>query len=154
MGGPLGYGGFSFEWAPVYWFAAAAGVGYLPGGPQVGFIPRLRLPITRFMAVGMGMPFSAGPYVYAESVPVPLDHCASGDCRYKVTRTWEVAYWLHLEPSVDFRLANGLQIRAYGGYSRILNGTDARCETNFSGGCITRAGETKTYGGVALGYAF
>jgi hypothetical protein len=154
IGGPFGYTGVSFEWAPVYWFATAAGVGYLPGGPQVGLVPRLRLPITTFIAVGMGVPFSAGPYVYAESVPMPADVCGGGDCRYRLTRTWEVAYWGHLEPSVDFRLASGLQVRLYGGYSRILNGTDAKCEANFNGGCLTHAGERKTYGGVALGYAF
>jgi hypothetical protein len=154
LGGPFGYGGVAFEWAPRYWFATAAGVGYLPGGPQVGFVPRLRLPITRYLAVGVGFPFSAGPYVYAVSQPVPLDLCPDGSCRYKVTRTWSFAFWAHLEPSVDFRLPNGMQLRVYGGYSKILNGTDATCETNYAGGCATRVGETRTYGGLALGYAF
>jgi hypothetical protein len=106
------------------------------------------------MAVGVGVPFSAGSYMYSASVPIPLDMCPAGDCAYKVTRTWNLAFWGHLEPSIDFRLANGLQLRVYGGYSKILNGTDAHCETNFSGGCLTRAGEEKRYAGIALGYAF
>jgi len=154
FGGPLGYGGLSFEWAPVRWFATGAGAGYLPSGPQFGIMPRLRLPLTPWLAVGFGVPISLGPYIYDARFPQSTDVCSGPNCTYHVTRTWNMAVWGHLEPGVDVRFPNGLQARFYGGGSKVMNPHDATCASNFSYGCPSRAGEERLYGGVALGYAF
>ena len=154
LGGPLGYGGVSFEWAPVRWFATGVGGGFLPGGPQLGVMPRLRLPLTSWLAVGFGVPISLGPYIYDARMPQSTDVCSGPSCTYHVTRTWNMAVWGHLEPSVDLRFPNGLQARFYGGGSKVLNPRDATCASSFSFGCPSRIGEERLYGGVALGYAF
>jgi hypothetical protein len=152
-GGPLGYGGLAFDWAPTRWLVFGAGGGYSGSGITGAIMPRLRLPLTRWFAVGFGVPFSAGPYEYVAQAP---ESCPFAGCSvaYKTTRTWDIAFWLHLEPNIEFRLPSGIALRLYAGRSSILNAHGDVCTSTLTGGCPSDLGETKYYGGVALGYAF
>ncbi|HSO36761.1 MAG TPA: hypothetical protein VLT33_29750, partial [Labilithrix sp.] len=98
-GGPLGYGGLSFEYAPSRYFVTGAGAGIGPGGVTGALWPRLRLPITRWLAPGIGVPFSAGPYEY---VAQAQDQCALAGCAtgFRTARSWSLAFWGHIEPNI------------------------------------------------------
>jgi hypothetical protein len=116
-------------------------------------MPRLRLPITRWLALGVGLPFSAGPYEYVAQAP---ETCALVGCgvAFRTTRSWPIAFWGHVEPNVELRFPNGIAMRLFAGYSSILNGRDDRCTSTLAGGCPSSLGERRGYGGFALGYAF
>jgi hypothetical protein len=142
-GGPLGYGGIAFEYAPIPWVVGGVGGGITPDGATAAFMPRLRLPLGRWVAVGFGFPISAGPYTAtAQTVD------------YRITRQWEVAWWGYLEPNVEFRLPRGLALRMYGGESVLLDPHDDRCTSTAMIGCPSRIGERRWYGGLSLGYAW
>jgi hypothetical protein len=152
-GGPMGYGGLSFEYAPIPWVVLGAGAGATGDGVRGAFMPRLRLPINRHFAVGLGFPLSAGPYEAIEQVP---ERCSLPGCPvgYRTSRTWEVAWWMHLEPNVEFRVGGGMALRLYGGQSYLINRNDDQCKSTLQGGCPSRIGERQWYGGLALGYAW
>ena len=153
-GGPLGYGGLSFEYAPLPWLVAGAGAGFNGAGATAAFMPRLRLPLTRWLAIGFGVPFSAGPYVAVLTQP---ELCSPGcQAGFRTTRTWDVAFWLHAEPNIEMRVPRlpGMAMRFYGGESFLLNTHDDRCDSTLSGGCPSSIGERIWYGGIALGYAW
>src|SRR5688572_21719581 len=67
-GGPTGIAGLSFEYAPIKYLVLGTGGGWAPEGPRGAFMPRLRLPLNRWVAVGFGFPLSAGPYQFSASV--------------------------------------------------------------------------------------
>ena len=146
-GGPLGYGGLSYEYAPWRYFVLGGGAGFQPGGGTAAFTWRLRLPLTRFLAVGMGAPLSTGPYQWVGSTPT-----AEGLAH--ITRTWSWATWVHIEPSLELRAQNGLVVRVYGGRSFVLDPSDGLCTSDVSGACPSHGGETSWYGGIAAGLAF
>jgi hypothetical protein len=153
-GGPLGFGGLSFEYAPVPWFIAGAGAGFSGGGPTAAIMPRLRLPLTRWFAIGAGVPVSVGPYVaQVEQPQVCTVGCEVG---FTTTRTWSMAVWLHLEPNIELRLpmVPAMALRLYGGGSFLVNPHDDRCTSTLSNGCPSSIGEQTWYGGVAMGYAW
>lgn len=153
-GGPLGYGGLSFEYAPVPWFIAGVGGGFSAAGPTAAFMPRLRLPLTRWLAIGAAVPFSAGPYVARVG---QQDTCSVGcEPGFTTTRTWNLAFWAHLEPNIELRLpyAPALALRLYGGSSFLLNTRDDQCVSTLPGGCPSTIGEQIWYGGFAVGYAW
>ncbi|MBX3191075.1 MAG: hypothetical protein KF819_29025 [Labilithrix sp.] len=153
-GGPLGYGGLSFEWAPTRYTVFGAGGGFSSSGPTGAFMPRLRFPLNRWVAVGLGFPLSLGPYEYVMSTS---DQCAGAGCEiaFRTTRQWTMAFWGHLEPNVEFRLGNGgVALRVYGGPSLVLNNTSDRCTSTLPGGCPSSLGEQRIYGGLSLGYAW
>jgi hypothetical protein len=154
-GGPLGYGGLSFEYAPVPWFILGTGAGFTGAGPTAAFMPRLRLPLTRWLAIGAGVPFSAGPYVARQAQP---QVCAEAGCEigFNTTRTWSLAYWVHAEPNIEIRLPNApaLALRLYGGGSFLVNTHDDQCTSSLSGGCPSTIGQQTWYGGFAVGYAW
>ena len=152
-GGPLGYGGLSVEYAPTRWFVAGAGGGVTANGATGALMPRLRFPITRWLAPGIGLPFSAGPYEYVtqQQEQCDLAGCGTG---YRTTRQWSLAFWGHIEPNIEIRFPNGITMRMLAGYSAILNGHDDRCTSTLPGGCPSSLGERRWYGGFALGYAF
>lgn len=153
-GGPLGYGGLSFEYAPVPWFILGTGAGFTGAGPTAAFMPRLRLPLTRWLAVGAGVPLSAGPYVARIG---QADGCAVGcETGFSTTRTWNLALWAHVEPNIELRLPNApaLALRLYGGSSFLLNTRDDQCVSTLPGGCPSRIGQQTWYGGFAMGYAW
>ncbi len=152
-GGPLGFGGFSFEYAPTKYTVLGAGAGISSSGITAAFMPRLRLPVTRWLAFGFGVPYSLGPYSYGEQVP---DTCKIAGCAvgYRTTREWTLAHWAHLEPNIELRIPNGLTFRFYGGRSFILNAHDDECKSTLANGCPSNHGQTRWYGGLALGYSF
>jgi hypothetical protein len=152
-GGPVGYGGIGLEYAPVPWLVGGAAAGWSPSGPTGALMPRLRLPITRWLAAGFGVPFSAGPYEYVFDQP---ERCALAGCSVgvKTARTWSIAYWGHVEPNVELRVGGGLALRTYAGYGKVLNANDDRCTSTQKDGCPSRLGEQVWYGGLALGYAW
>ena len=152
-GGPLGYGGLTFEYAPTRWFVAGAGGGVTGTGATGALLPRLRFPITRWLAPGIGLPFSAGPYEYVAQAP---EQCALAGCGtgFRTTRSWSLAFWGHIEPNVEVRFPNGITMRMSVGYSALLNNHDDRCTSTLMGGCPSSLGERRWYGGVAFGYAF
>jgi hypothetical protein len=154
-GGPLGYGGLSFEYAPVPWFVVGGGGGFSGAGATAALMPRLRLPLTRWLAIGAGLPLSAGPYVARLE---QAQACADTGCEiaFTTTRTWSIAVWLHVEPTIELRLprAPAMALRLYGGESFILNTRDDRCSSTLSNGCPSSIGERTWYGGVAIGYAW
>jgi hypothetical protein len=152
-GGPMGLGGLTFEYAPIKYLVLGAGGGYAPEGPRLAFLPRLRLPLTPYFAVGFGVPFSGGPYKYVSSVPRICDGSGCGE-GYKTTRTWDAAFWTHFEPNLEFRIGGATAMRIFGGYSRVLNPTDAQCESTMWKGCPSSVGEKAWYGGLTVGYAF
>lgn len=153
-GGPLGYGGLSFEWAPTKYTVLGAGGGYSGNGVTGAFMPRLRLPLNRWVAVGVGFPLSLGPYEY---VLQSAGQCAGAGCEseFRTSRQWTIAFWGHLEPNVEFRLGTGnVALRVFGGPSMVLNNKSDRCTSTLSGGCPSNLGEQRWYGGLALGYAW
>lgn len=154
-GGPLGYGGLSFEWAPTKYTVLGAGGGYSGNGVTGAFMPRLRLPLNRWVAVGLGFPMSLGPYEY---VMTTMDQCPGGvgcEIGSRTTRQWTIAFWGHLEPNIELRLGNGgVALRLFGGPSMVLNNKSDRCTSTLRGGCPSTLGEQRWYGGVALGYAW
>jgi hypothetical protein len=152
-GGPLGYGGASFEFAPVPWFVAGAGGGFSPSGPTGAIWPRLRLPLTHWFAVGFGVPFSFGPY---EALVQQSPRCSVAGCpvAFKTTRSWDMAAWVNIEPNVEFRLPHGLALRVLGGESLLVNRHDDRCSSTLANGCPSSIGEKRWYGGFAIGYAW
>ena len=153
-GSPTGVAGLTLEYAPVKWIVLGAGGGYSPdGGPRGAFMPRLRLPLNHWVAVGMGFPFSLGPYQYTFEQPQQCDYagCATG---IRTTRTWSIATWGHLEPNVEFRVGPGVALRLFGGYGRVLNTQSDGCTSTDPRGCPSNIGEQKVYGGLTLGYAW
>jgi len=153
-GGPLGYGGLAFEWAPTRYTVLGAGAGFNGTGPVGAFMPRLRIPLNHWVAVGMGFPLSLGPYEY---VMTTSDQCGGAGCEIasRTTRQWTIAFWGHLEPNVEFRLGNGgLALRIFGGPSMVLNNRSDRCTSTLAAGCPSTLGEQRIYGGFALGYAW
>jgi hypothetical protein len=153
-GGPLGYAGLSFEYAPWRYLVLGGGAGLQPGGATGAFTWRLRLPLNQFAAIGLGAPLSTGPYEWVGAY-VPPDGCASGgSCPFKVTRTWSWATWVHIEPSLELRAKNGLALRVYGGRSFVLDPLDGVCSSAATGACPSRGGETQWYAGFTAGLAF
>jgi hypothetical protein len=152
-GGPLGYGGLSFDYAPWRYLVLGGGVGVQPGGGTGAFTWRLRLPINNFVAVGFGAPLSTGPYQWVGSY-LTNDVCGAGACSYKVTRTWSWATWVHIEPSVELRTGKWLALRVYGGRSFMVAPADGVCWSDAAGGCPSTGGETQWYAGIAAGAAF
>jgi hypothetical protein len=146
-GGPLGYGGLSYEYAPWRYFVLGGGAGFQPGGGTAAFTWRLRLPITQFLAVGIGAPLSTGPYQWVGST-------LTAEGLAHVARTWSWATWVHIEPSIELRAHNGLVLRLYGGRSFVLDPSDGLCTSDITGGCPSHGGETSWYGGIAAGLAF
>jgi hypothetical protein len=152
-GGPTGAAGFSFEYAPIKYLVLGTGAGWSPEGARGAFMPRLRLPLNRWIAVGFGFPFSAGPYRSSAS---QVEQCQYAGCSggYRTTRTWTMAAWGHLEPNVEFRLNAAIALRLSGGYAKLLNNGSDRCDSTLPNGCPSSIGEQKWYGYVALGYAW
>jgi hypothetical protein len=156
VGGPLGYGGLSFEYAPVKWLVLGGGSGTDGHGVRVAAWPRLRLKVLPWMALGFGTPVSFGTNVVWDSGQLCVPSLGGGvtDCSYHVRRDWTTAVFGHLEPSVEVRVPWGGVLRFFGGRSQILNPGDGRCESNLAGGCPSKGGEVTWYGGLAVGYAF
>lgn len=152
-GGPTGLAGFSFEYAPIKYVVLGTGAGYAPEGVRGALMPRLRLPINRWFAVGLGFPFSFGPYQFTER---QLEQCQYAGCStgFTTTRTWTFAAWGHLEPNIEIRLKGAIAMRVFGGYSKVLNNESDSCNSTLSNGCPSQIGEQKWYGGFALGYAW
>ena len=152
-GGPTGIAGLTFEYAPIKYVVLGTGAGWAPEGVRAAFMPRLRLPLNRRVAIGMGLPFSFGPYQFSAS---QLEQCEYAGCStgFRTTRTWTMAAWGHIEPNVEIRLNGGVALRLYGGYARLLNASSDRCDSTLPNGCPSSIGEQKWYGGFALGYAW
>lgn len=153
-GAPVGVVGLTFEYAPIKYLVLGTGGGWAPdGGPRGAFMPRLRLPLNNFFAIGLGTPLALGPYQFTHNQP---EQCQDAGCSvaFRTTRTWTMAVWGHLEPNVEFRISSALALRVYGGYGRLLNTTSDQCTSTLSNGCPSRIGEDKYYGGVGVGYAW
>jgi hypothetical protein len=152
-GGPTGVAGLSLEYAPIKYVVLGGGGGWAPEGPRFAFMPRLRLPLSKRFAIGVGFPISAGPYQYTAS---QIDQCPFANCStgFKTTRTWDIAVWGHLEPNLEIRVTPAVALRLYAGYSRVLNDKSDVCVSSLSNGCPSELGEQKWYGGLALGYAW
>lgn len=153
-GSPAGIVGFTFEYSPIKYVVLGAGGGYSPeGGIRGTFMPRLRLPLTRWFAVGMGVPLTLGQYEYSEKTQ---DHCSYSGCEgaSRTTRSWSFAAWGQLEPNVELRVGGGLALRVFAGYARVLNDDDDRCTSSLLHGCPSTIGNQKIYGGLTVGYAW
>jgi hypothetical protein len=151
-GGPIGALGVTFEYAPIKYIVLGAGAGWA-GNPRGALMPRLRLPLNRWIAVGFGLPFSIGPYEFSLA---QTEQCQWAGCAtaFRTTRSWTMAAWGHLEPNVEFRLNGGLALRVAGGHSRVLNSESDRCTSTLAMGCPSSIGEQKWYGNIAVGYAW
>jgi hypothetical protein len=156
-GSPTGVAGFSFEYAPIKYLVLGAGGGWAPdsgpGGPRGAFMPRVRLPLNRWFAIGMGTPLALGPYQFTAQ---QVEQCEFAGCStgYRTTRTWTMAVWGHIEPNIEFRVGPGVALRLYAGYGRLLNTESDQCRSTLPNGCPSNIGEQKWYGGLALGYAW
>lgn len=152
-GGPLGYGGLSFEYAPTRYTVFEVGAGIAPQGPAGAFMPRLRLPLSRRFAISLGAPFSVRPYEYVSQAEeqCPFAGCQSG---FRTVRSWDIAFWAHIQPNLEIRVAPMIALRLYAGHSFVLNNTSDRCTSTLAGGCPSQLGETVWYGGFGLGYAW
>lgn len=153
-GSPTGVVGLSFEYAPIKYLVLGGGAGWAPdGGPRVAFMPRFRLPVSRWFAFGLGTPLAAGPYYFTSTQPERCDYVGC-DVGYRTTRNWAVAVWGHLEPNVEIRVSSAIALRIYAGYGRVLNHKSDRCVSTLPNGCPSSLGEDRWYGGLALGYAW
>lgn len=153
-GSPMGAVGVTFEYAPIKYVVLGVGGGFSPdGGPRGSFMPRLRLPINRWFAVGLGFPFTLGPYEYSisQQEQCPFAGCGTG---YRTTRSWPLAVWGQLEPNVEIRVGPAVALRLFAGYARVLNSESDRCTSTLPNGCPSQLGESRVYGGVSLGYAW
>jgi hypothetical protein len=154
-GSPLGVVALGLEYAPTKYTVIGVGGGYAPdGGLRGSLMPRLRLPLNRWFAVGFGFPFTLGPYEYSQHIP---EQCQFAGCStgYRTTRSWPIAFWGQLEPNVEVRLGNsGVALRVFGGYARVLNDQSDRCTSTLAHGCPSQIGDQKWYGGLAAGYAW
>jgi hypothetical protein len=154
-GSPLGPVGLSFEYAPIKYVVLGVAGGFSPsdGGFRGSFMPRLRLPLTRNVAVGFGFPLTLGPYEYSIH---QNEICQSAGCAvgYRTTRDWPLAIWGQLEPNVEIRVGPGVALRIYGGYAHVLNDQSDQCTSTLTHGCPSKIGDQKFYGGLALGYAW
>ncbi|MBX3227308.1 MAG: hypothetical protein KIT84_34770 [Labilithrix sp.] len=153
-GSPLGIAALSLEYAPIKYLVLGTGGGFSPdGGWRASFMPRLRLPLNRWFAVGMGFPFTLGPYEYQFKQD---EQCQSAGCGIaaKTTRSWPLVFWGQLEPNVELRISGAVALRLFGGYARVLNDESDRCTSTLPSGCPSRLGEQKWYGGLAMGYAW
>ena len=152
-GGPTGVAGFTFEYAPIKYLVLGTGGGWSPEGLRGAFMPRLRLPLNRWFAVGFGFPLSFGPYQFSASQAEQCEYagCSTG---FRTTRTWTMAAWGHLEPNIEIRLNAAIALRLYGGYAKLLNDSSDRCDSTLPNGCPSTIGEQKWYGGFGIGYAW
>lgn len=153
-GSPLGVVGLTLEYAPIKYLVLGAGGGFAPdGGLRGSFMPRVRLPLNRWFAVGFGTPFTVGPYEYSFRQP---EICQFAGCSvgYRTTRSWGIAAWGQLEPNVEFRVSSAVALRIFGGYARVLNDESDRCTSTLARGCPSTLGEQKIYGGISAGYAW
>jgi len=154
-GSPTGVAGLSFEYAPIKYLVLGAGGGWAPDvGPRGAFMPRVRLPLNHWVAIGMGTPFALGPYSFTAS---QVEQCEFAGCStgFRTTRTWTMAAWGHIEPNLEFRLGSGgVALRLYGGYGKLLNNESDACRSTVTNGCPSSIGEQKWYGGIAAGYAW
>lgn len=154
-GSPAGIVGLGFEYAPTKYTVLGVGGGWAPdGGLRGTFMPRLRLPLNRFFAIGMGFPLTLGPYEYSQRVP---EQCQFAGCStgYRTTRSWDIALWGQLEPNVEFRIgSSGMALRVFGGWAAVMNNESDTCKSTLSHGCPSTIGEQKWYGGLAIGYGW
>lgn len=110
---------------------------------------RLRLPVSRTLAVSLDGGVTTGSYKDRD--------CAPFDCQSSARRVWEPAVWGNIGASVEFRTANGFHIRTYLGSAALLNPNDYVCRDDSGAACELGPPETPhqlIYFGVALGYAF
>jgi hypothetical protein len=153
-GSPLGPVALSFEYAPIKYVVLGAAGGFSPdGGLRGSFMPRLRLPLSRLFAIGLGFPLTFGPYEYSIHQP---ELCQTAGCSvgYRTTRDWPLAIWGQLEPNVEIRVGPGVALRLYGGYAHVLNDQSDQCSSTLARGCPAKIGDQKFYGGLAAGYAW
>jgi hypothetical protein len=154
-GSPTGVAGLSFEYAPIKYLVLGAGGGWAPEGARGAFMPRLRLPLNHWVAVGFGTPLAMGPYFFTARMAEQCEYagCSTG---FSTTRTWTMAVWGHVEPNVEVRLGRSaaVALRIYGGYGQLLNRDSDQCRSTLPNGCPSTIGESKWYGGLALGYAW
>lgn len=141
LGTPLGWGGVELEQTVTSFLALSAGAGMGFAGPQVAFMPRLRLG-NRDSAGVFGIGVSYGNYRRTETC---LFDCAPTYFDGKVA-------WANIEGGVEHRWNAGLTLRVFVGLGHVVAG-QLSCTGD---SCTTYREQVRTlpYVGAALGWSF
>lgn len=152
---PYGLIGAAVVVSPIRNLALDLGGGYSRDGGRVAGGARLVLPHEN-AAFGLRVGFAGGPLTWQSAVagqPAPLGSMPStGDSTQ--TRTWDFVGFLDVSLSLEVRFDMGMYLRFDFGVEHSLAGADRCVETD--GGTCTAGGyqPTRSYVGLALGYAF
>jgi len=150
VGTPYGWAGVAGELSPFDWATLSVGLGV--GGrpfdldtttfPQVGIVPRLRY-VTGHSAIGGGAGVSFGPF----------DWEVDG----QGTAHFDLALWINVEASFEYRSRKGLSLRLYVGGALLASGDpDSVACVDGTTGCTAEVDPPWAipYVGLAFGYAF
>jgi hypothetical protein len=141
LGTPLGWGGVEAEATLFRYLALSGGVGAGFSGPQVAFMPRLRLPFERRAAFTLGAGVSYGRVVMpTECIGFGCAPPSQGDVG-----------WANVEPGFELREAYGASFRLFAGYGRMIGG-ELTCVQPQATDCDKR--DFVVYLGTGLGWAF
>jgi len=143
LGTPLGYAGAELEQSVISSLVLSVGAGMGAVGPQVAFMPRIRVAgATSALVLGAGV--SYGKY-RDDVVCGPL--CDGSDVREgKVV-------WLNVEAAVEHRWTNGLTLRGFIGGGHGVSSTMVCVSRGGCGQAAPRA-LTLVYPGGAIGWSF
>lgn len=142
LGTPLGWAGAEVEQTVTSFLALSGGVGMGFAGPQVAFMPRLRLG-NRASAGTFGMGLSYGKYRREDTC---LFDCSPAVFEGKVA-------WANFEGGVEHQWDGGLSLRAFVGFGHIVAG-DLACTGGDLCGWDHDDARKVFYLGSALGWSF
>ncbi len=146
VGMPTGAVSLSLDVIPVSFMSLNVGAGYGPGGAQVAFMPRFRLPFGQHaMYLGTGV-----SYGDSHQSPILID---------RVDKTSDVI-WLNNEIGYEFQALGGFTVRPFVGWAHVLK--SGSCSyTGYKGllGSDNEGGscdgpKNSPYMGAAFGYRF
>lgn len=144
LGTPLGFYGGEVEQTVTSFLALSGGAGIGQAGPQVAFMPRVRLG-SDTSAVVAGAGVSYGKYRYSTICLVFCDR-SSAVFEGKVT-------WVNAEAALEHRWPSGLSLRLFLGAGRRVAGA-LPCTADGGCGRLRPTVLVVPYLGTALGWSF
>ena len=151
---PYGGGGIALDVAPSPYFAIEGGIGTNAEGPELGLMPRLRLPIKGGGAFALGSGVSyVGKYTgHRHNGVAFIDNLGELMAEHTISYAiWQPAYFWNTELGIE-TIYRSLAMRAYVGYARALNHY-TEC-TEGEEACSPSEASSLGYVGIAVGYAF
>jgi hypothetical protein len=148
VGTPYGVLGLSLAVAPERWLALEVGVGVNPDeGAEVGFAPRLRLPLSAelYLTLGSGISWARRYVGHAD----PLGELIA---EHRVALpVWAPAYFWNTELGVELNHGH-FAARVYPGYAKVINASSFTCSEGQA--CDPGRASSLVYFGTAFGYTF